>query len=903
MKKKLLIPFFVIIAIAVFYVNKHSNKSEVSVTALKHKIKQENKPVNARYLYAVEREQSELDMQRNPLTGEVPLKEKARENEESLSLLKNNNLRKTTSSNYISRGPSNFGGRTRAFAVDVSDVTSKTMLSGGISSGLFRTTDSGASWIKVTNQGQIHNVSALAQDPRVGYQDTWYYGTGEWYWNSASLGYTPYNGQGVWKSVDGGLTWNVIPGTSSDFTDGTDSAFDYTNALEVSPVTGDLFIATSNELYRYDGVDLNVELAPGDSGHKDVVITPSGKVYASFDGSTNFEGVWYSPTGNGSWSHIAKNGTPTDWSATGRVVLGEAPSVDGMVYALYVNGNSGGIEADLWQYNPATSTWSDYSSKLPDEPDRDSPGNDPFAVQEGYDIVVSVKPDNENFVTIGGTNAYKIENITTDTMFSRIGGYKDNTGYYNYDEGGVEHHPDIHVLEFDPNDNTILYSGTDGGVHKTTSITSPVIAWQSLNNNYITYQFYHVTLDPLEGSDMVLGGAQDNGTTFGGIDAGLADNTTMTNVGPGDGVAVGIARINGGADTQLFIGYQQGVIYSVEPDDVFREITPEDAPKNSSAAQFITYYYLDPDNNDNLYYAANNVLYKTSNATSVTSETWINVGTLATSENLKTFATTRGTYNPSTSFLLIGGDKGGVFKVDDPKNITSISAAKNITPTEASATARTIVSDIAIHPTNPDIVLVTYANYGIKNIFLTTNATSATPTWTLVERNLADYSIRSAAITQVGDEIVYFVGTARGLFSSTDPTTKDWEMEGADNIGLALISSLAYRPSDNKLLIGTHGNGMFETTVKGTLSTSDYTSNKIEVSFYPNPTKRELNLQSTTLDLSKNLIYNISDITGKVVKEGTVENKKINVENLNSGVYLVNLNVDGKKQNFKFIKN
>jgi hypothetical protein len=903
MKKKILIPFFVIIAIAVFYVNKHSNKSEVSVTAPENKIKQKNKPVNARYLYAVERELSELDMQRNPLTGKIPLKEKSRENEESLSLLKNNNLRRTTSSNYISRGPSNFGGRTRAFAVDVSDATSKTMLSGGISSGLFRTTDSGASWTKVTNQGQIHNVSALAQDPRVGHQNIWYYGTGEWYWNSASLGYTLYNGQGVWKSVDGGLTWNVIPGTSSDFTDGTDSAFDYTNALEVSPITGDLFIATSNELYRYDGVDLNKELEPGDSGHKDLVITPSGKVYVSFDGSTSLEGVWFSPTGNGSWTQIAKNGTPADWSATGRIVLGEAASVDGMIYALYVNGNSGGIEADLWQYNPTTSIWTNYSSKLPDEPGRDSPGNDPFAVQDGYDIVVSVKPDNENFVTIGGTNAYKIEDITTDAMFSRIGGYKDNTGYYNYDQGGVEHHPDIHVLEFDPNDNKILYTGTDGGIHKTTDITLSLIPWQSLNNNYITYQFYHVTLDPLEGSDMVLGGAQDNGTTFGGIDAGLDDNTTMTNIGPGDGVAVGIARINGGSDTQLFIGYQQGVIYSVEPDDVFREITPEDAPKNSSAAQFITYYYLDPDNNDHLYYAANNVLYKTSNATTVTSETWINAGALATSEYLKTFATTRGAYNPSTSFLLIGGDKGGVFKVDDPKNVTSISDAKNITPTEASATSRTIVSDIAIHPTNPDIVLVTYANYGIKNIFLTTNATSAAPTWTLVERNLADYSIRSAAITQVGDEIVYFVGTARGLFSSTDPTTKDWEMEGADNIGLALISSLAYRPYDNKLLIGTHGNGMFETTVKGTLSTSDYNSDKIELSFYPNPTKKELNLQSNTLDLSKNLIYNISDITGKLVKKGTVENKKINVENLNSGVYLVNLNVDGKQQNFKFVKN
>ncbi|EAR13481.1 hypothetical protein PI23P_03267 [Polaribacter irgensii 23-P] len=48
----------------------------------------------------------------------------------------------------------------------------------------------------------------------------------------------------------------------------------------------------------------------------------------------------------------------------------------------------------------------------------------------------------------------------------------------------------------------------------------------------------------------------------------------------------------------------------------------------------------------------------------------------------------------------------------------------------------------------------------------------------MVERNLSAHSIRSAAIIQVGSQTVYLVGTARGLFSSSDPTSKDWEMEG-----------------------------------------------------------------------------------------------------------------------------
>ena len=902
MKKKLLSSLLITAVIGVFFILQQKNTNEqdsVKVTP-ERVIKLKKKTENERQLYTIERAKYEFDMQKNPITGIIPLEEKRKENDVSLELMKQKAFQRTTSSTYASRGPSNLGGRTRALAVDISDATSNTILSGGVSSGLFRTTDGGASWTKVTPPGQIQNVTAIAQDPRIGFQNIWYYATGEWSGNSASLG-SAYRGQGVWKSTDSGLTWSVITGTSSSHT-AFDSFFDYTNALEVNPITGHLFIATTGRIYRYDGASLTIELQlPGTStGWTDVVVTPLGKVFASFVGNSSSEGVWSSPTGNGSWTQIAKNGTPTNWAATGRIVLGQASSNDGLVYALFVNGISGGKEADLWQYNPLLSTWINYSSKLPDEIGGDLAGNDPFAVQGGYDLVVSVKPDNENFVVIGGTNAYKIENIATDATFVRIGGYASNTSYAIYNVGGVRHHPDIHALEFDPNNNNILYSGTDGGVHKTADITAAAIPWQNLNNNYITYQYYHVALDPLNGSNIVFGGAQDNGTTIGGTDAGLTDNTMMNTYSGGDGVAVGIARRDADANLQFFYGFQQGNIRTNYGG--FRDIKPTGSP-SGNAAQFVTYFYLDPDNSQTLYYAGNSDLYRTNASATVTTADWDNLGAFSTGENLRTIATTRGAYSAFTSFLLVGGNSGGVFKVLNPQGIANIATAVNVTPAGASITANTIVSDIAIHPTNPDIVLVTYANYGIPSIYLSTNATSATPTWTLVEKNLDAHSIRSAAITVVGSETIYFVGTARGLYSSTDPTTKDWEMEGANSIGLAVVSGLVYRPSDNKLLIGTHGNGMFETTVEGTLSTSSFAKNTSDISFYPNPANKELNIQSNTIDLSKNVGFTISDITGKTVKKGITKNTIIDVESLNAGVYLMSLNVDGKKENFKFIKN
>ena len=92
---------------------------------------------------------------------------------------------------------------------------------------MFRTTNGGADWTKVSPSDDIHNVTALAQDPRAGFQNIWYYGTGEWRGNSASLG-SPYRGRGVWRSTDSGLTWTQIPGTDSAF-DAFDSFFDYVN--------------------------------------------------------------------------------------------------------------------------------------------------------------------------------------------------------------------------------------------------------------------------------------------------------------------------------------------------------------------------------------------------------------------------------------------------------------------------------------------------------------------------------------------------------------------------------------------------------------------------------------------------------------------------------------------------
>ena len=883
-----------IFGISIFIFNKNTDKKYL--IAEKIFPKKEKTSREDALLYTIERQMHEYNMQKNPLTGVIPQKEKQLELEKAFEAIEAVNFSNVERSNntYVSRGPTNLGGRTRALKVDISDNTSNTMLAGGVSSGLFRTTNGGDSWEKVSPNDEIHNVTSLAQDPRPGFQNIWYYGSGEFAGNSATLG-SFFAGQGIWQSIDSGVTWSQIDATNSGFP--FDSFFDIINRLEVNPITGDLFVAAAGKIFKYDGTFFTIELEEPNNniGFTDVTIASDGRVYAALDNTFNtVGGVWTSPDGNGNWTRIAQTGNPTGWSTSpsGRIVLATAPSNSDILYVLYANGSSG-IEADLWRFDNSTDTWTNFSSKLPDEPGGDLAGNDPFAIQGGYDLVVSVKPDDENFVVIGGTNVYKIEDINTSTTFTRIGGYINNQSYGLYNVGGVEHHPDIHALEFDPfdEDYKIFFTGTDGGLHKTIDIEATPVTWSNLNNNYQTYQFYHVASDPSGTTNFVVGGAQDNGTHFGGTDFGLPNNTEMVRFSGGDGVAVAVAQRT--SNIQLYAGTQNG--------NMFSNLTSGSIRPSGSNSQFVTYFYLDPENTNAIYYAGLSTLYASDDAENLTSFSWSNLGSLQSGENIRRFATTPGNYDTSTSNLFIGGDRGGLFRLADPQNATSADTADNITPVGASVINGTIVSGIAIHPTDPDIMMVTYANYGINNIFITTNATAAIPSWTIVERNLNNHSVRSAAISEVDGETRYFVGTARGLYSSLDPTTTDWVIEGQDQMGLALISDLVYRDLDKNLLIGTHGNGMYETTVE-TLSTNDFSSSDFALKVFPNPTTNYLQITSNIIDTSNSIDYQIIDLNGRLISSGTTNNGKIMTEKLNNGIFFLQVITPKGSQSIKFIK-
>ncbi len=773
----------------------------------------------------------EFNMIKNPTTGKIPEGSFTGELEQARAILANQQQGNivTAGTPYIFQGPDNLGGRTRTIAYDVryDGASNRIIFAGGVSGGVYKSFDDGATWVRKSPTGDHFSCTSIAQDTRAGFRDTWYYGTGEASGNSAGGSGAFYLGKGAYKSTDNGETWTHLGSLNSTSLEGFNHRTDLVSKVVVDPTNGNVYVAGSDAIYRSTdgGSTWGFALTSGSGGWSstmltDIIVTSTGRFYAAFSGTANsipvdMPGVWTSMTGaSGSWTKIAGSGagpSPVGWNATGaydRVVLSYAPSLESRVYALYYSSGSPACptaitEAEFFYWDDGISTWTDISATLPNEAGCLS-GNDPFAVQGGYDLVVAVKPDASSTVFIGGTNAYR----STDAglTWTRIGGYASAASYALY----ADSHPDIHAFAFQPTSTTTMLCGNDGGIQRTTANLAATVVWTPINSGYRTYQYYHVTVDPRLANGKVMGGTQDNGTSrnIGGV------GSSHESIFGGDGVSVGLSDLIGGIQYE-YVGFQFGEIFrrvSTLGSGFGTSIIP---PGESGTGLFVTLFKLDVDNTERLYYANDEKLYRTTSASTVTSGTWTEMTGIGTAvgaaNNITAIATTRGVYSAATASLFLGTSDGSVYRLNDPTGVAAGTAPVDITGGSFPAGN---VSSIAVNPRNDDTVLVTFSNYGVTSVFWTGTANSAVPVWTAVEGAITLPSYRSSAIALTATGIEYFVGTSAGLFASMGlPGAVAWTQEGATEIGNAVVSSLALRKEDNKLVAGTHGHGMWSTSL------------------------------------------------------------------------------------------
>lgn len=192
----------------------------------------------------------------NPFTGKTNQENifKIQQEQEELKKTLNRTAKKIgeATNPWIDRGPNNVGGRTRAIIFDPNDTTNETVFAGGVSGGLWKNTNisnPSSGWTQIGIPENLA-VSSITVDPNN--SKIFYVGTGESYTGGEA------NGNGLWKSSDGGNSWIKIFGgaTGETFFDSNskltvnapaDIAGDYTSVVSTNfgaslgaEVTGDL---------------------------------------------------------------------------------------------------------------------------------------------------------------------------------------------------------------------------------------------------------------------------------------------------------------------------------------------------------------------------------------------------------------------------------------------------------------------------------------------------------------------------------------------------------------------------------------------------------------------------------------------------------------------------------------
>ncbi len=794
-----------------------------------------------------ERQQWELDMLRDPKTGRIPENIRQRELQFASQLpdikshgkaYRKAGIKETP---WVPAGPDNVGGRTRALELDVTNE--KIILAGGVSGGMWRSDNSGLSWTKTTPPDVIQSVTCLTQDTRPGKTDTWYYGTGELIGNSARGGDAPYYGDGIFKSTDGGRSWALLPSTSNGRPNVFDSPFNFifnvkTDASE--PVLDEVYAACAGGIFRSlnGGASWEATLADTAALYTDVELSTSGVVYAAlssqkFQEGSNLSGLYRSPDGV-NWQNITPPGWPADFA---RTVIEVNPRNNNEVYFL-VQSDDGD---QFWRYrhDKLVQPWTNLSANIPDF-DTETGILD---LQGSYNMVVKAHPGQDNVVFLGGTNLFRsTDGFTSPDNTAWIGGYvNDTTGSFSWYPG---QHPDQHALLFYPSDPSRSISGHDGGLSITQNILAEEVKWNYLNESYTTSQFYTIGLDQSQVNDVIIGGLQDNGSQ---ITREAEPGSEWRRVLGGDGGYTHVAF----KGSYYYVSFQKSQIYRLTLNEnlaltSFARIDPPGAGQVvDQEFLFINPYVIDPNNNNRMYLAAGNVVYRNDNLSQIKSGSqepaslnWNELPqTAIDSGSISAISIS----NLPANVLYYGTNNGQVFRADsaDSAQIQVRQITSGLFPEGG------YNSHIAINPINSEEILVIFSNYNTRSIF---HSTDGGETFTDVGGNLEEFptgngdgpSVRYAEIIplQTGQNLI-LAGTSTGVYSTLALSGSNtvWVQEGPEVIGNVVAPQMRFRSLDGRVVVATHGNGVYYKNFDNVLPLGRFVNGKpfSLKNPYPNP--------------------------------------------------------------------
>lgn len=676
---------------------------------------------------------------------------------------------------WVERGPSDVGGRTRAIMWDPNDATGKKVWAGGVSGGLWYNEniyDENEGWQKVDDFWDNLSITAIASDPNA--PETFYVGTGEGFAGAS-------RGAGVWKSTDGGQSWNQLSATL---------AYKYILDLVVRDENGTsvLYFGTKDYYYAgkwHDVIDGLFRSTDGGVTFDQVMPNVSGASTAHSIADIELDvhnNLWVGTIMN---SYNAGGGTilySTDglnWQVKtqrdgSRMELACAPSDANTVYALVENN---GKVSEIIKTTDGGSTWQ--TTTKPNDADEGIASDDFSRGQAWYDLIAAVDPNDANTLIVGAVDLFKSTDAGANwTQLSHWwGGY----GYPYV-------HADQHAIVFKPGSSTDVLFGHDGGVTLSTDLSNGTPSFTHRNKNYNVTQFYTAAIHPDAGKDYFLAGSQDNGTQKFTL-PGFGKTTEPTG---GDGAFCFIDQTNG--DIQITSYVQNAYYLSTNGGSTFNLFVDDE-----TTGRFI---------NPAAYDSHKGILYTAVSKSKIGRFTGIKSNNpvrndIQTDLSDLASALTVSPYTTSSTTLYVGTGTGSLYKISNANTSSPITTA--IT---GSNFPNGYISCIALGASE-DQLLTVFSNYGINSLYESTNGGTS---WQSKEGNLPDMPIRWA-VYNPNDYNEVILATELGIWRTTNfnASSPVWtpSNEGLANVR---VDMLQIRASDHEVIAATHGRGLYSSS-------------------------------------------------------------------------------------------
>jgi photosystem II stability/assembly factor-like uncharacterized protein len=645
-------------------------------------------------------------------------------------------------------GPGNIGGRTRVLVLDPAEP--RIMYTGGVSGGVWKTLNAGGEWFPICDDLANIAINSLVMHPTD--RNTLYAGTGEGYFREVQRGTAlPLRGDGIFVTHDAGETWTRLPSTDTE-------DFHYVNDLVYSG--NDLYAATRTGVWR--------SADAGTTWSRVLPTTVMGGCLDLVRGNALFVAC-----GTFEQATIYRSANGQSWEAVytepnmGRTTLAIAPSDPSIVYALAAsnepgiryqgllgvfrstaNGDPGTWTARIRNTDPTFASFM-LTNLISAFGDLCTNSGNGYVTMGWYCNTIAVDPKDPNRVWTGGVDLFRSDDGGASWGVASYwwATQGDHKSFLHADQHAIVFHP-----QYDGVTNKTVYFMNDGGVYRTDDPNAEVAKGERA---MCDPQNSKVTFTPLNNSYGVTqfyhGAVSPDGKKY---IAGAQDNGTL--LGEED---LGPNRwdlVVGGDGAYVAID-------PTEPDTMYASYQVANMFRSTNGGRsfqritsgiagqqflFIAPYTMDLTDTRRLWLGGRH-MWRTPNR----GQQWFRGSALLPA------LVSAVAVHPTNGDIVLGGTAGGhIVRTDHATTATETMQWQTTQPREG------FVSSINFDPSNPNTVYATYAGFGGTHLWMSTDAGV---TWAPRDSTLPDIPVHSLAVDPTRPNRLY-LGTDLGVFVSLD---------------------------------------------------------------------------------------------------------------------------------------